>query len=328
VTRRYPRKSTKVSEARYYFIQRFKSATQVLKYASGEDVAAADALSKNTPFLTRDILMKAASGNLITMVTNDGRTWMGAMEANSQIQTLLDAITFEPGAILVRTPAGWLGLEPPTAIQQFLGFDLSVGYPQWMDGGGGGGDPDYMIPLAADFPTAFGTATITDTAHGMCITSAAVGSPQLHGYAQPVGSADFDLYTRLVNSNFWDNYNGACVAIGDSASGKWIIHNYQSTGGAGGVAQGMNVSQYNSITSYGSDAGGGLPAAGPSMWSKIHFDAASKRFSFYCSLDGENWRAQAINNAWLTNPDLIGYGVQADNGGVAPACCIAFSLRQ
>ncbi len=54
--------------------------------------------------------MRAAFGNLVEVTWADGSTSIGRRVANLNIQQLLDSISADDGAMLVRTDVGWLAL--------------------------------------------------------------------------------------------------------------------------------------------------------------------------------------------------------------------------
>jgi hypothetical protein len=86
----------------------------------------------NTPLLTRDILMKAAYGTLLTGTLKNGQLWTGVRMAGGNIQGLLNSITDIPGSILFRNATAWVGL-PPGSADQVLGLSEDGITPEWVD---------------------------------------------------------------------------------------------------------------------------------------------------------------------------------------------------
>lgn len=117
------------------------------------DGAEAVNFSQGTPFLPRDILMKAAYGTLVEANFKDGRTLRSAREVATNAQILLDQITTTPGAMLLRTADEWVGLDPGDA-SYVLTSNGPQALPKWLpaSGGGGGGS------LGSVYNAATGTA--------------------------------------------------------------------------------------------------------------------------------------------------------------------------
>jgi hypothetical protein len=130
----------------------FSAAVKMIKNLSADDCAAASLMARNTPFLDRDLKMKAATGLLLQWIDTDGKVWTGRRQVYPDIQAALDSITTQQGAVLVRTEAGWLGLLPGDP-NQVMTMDAVGKYPLWADsqGGGGGGDGAKVItpPIAS-----------------------------------------------------------------------------------------------------------------------------------------------------------------------------------
>ena len=81
------------------------------------DRIAAEAGSIGTPWLPRDILIAAMYGTLIEIRTKSGQRIVGARTVAADIQALLDQITPQLGAILVRGQDAWIGLGTGLAKQ-------------------------------------------------------------------------------------------------------------------------------------------------------------------------------------------------------------------
>jgi len=96
-------------------VQRFCDQVALIKMAPPELLNEAIALTKNTGWYPRDLLMKAMNGGLVIAYLKDGRVLYGRQDVAQNIQALLDGIDNTIGAILVRTSGGWVGLDPDSA---------------------------------------------------------------------------------------------------------------------------------------------------------------------------------------------------------------------
>lgn len=112
--------------------EEFIKAAALIKHATPEEVQAATDLTRNTPFLIRDVLMMAAYGRLIEGTTKDGVTWKGIRTVAKDMSDLLDMITNVPGSVLYRGDTDWLGLGPGAA-NQLLVVDPTTMKPKWAD---------------------------------------------------------------------------------------------------------------------------------------------------------------------------------------------------
>lgn len=139
------------SAKRQAAINDFVAAVKLIKQATPDEVDAAYKNAVGTPFLPRDLLMAAAYGKMVRVVTTDGQVWRGIRLMQTEIQTMLDSISATPGVILVRTDDGWAALLPGSN-NQVLTLDGATGLPDWKDsqggggGGGGGAATEFYVP--------------------------------------------------------------------------------------------------------------------------------------------------------------------------------------
>jgi hypothetical protein len=133
ITRRWPRPQPRRTAAQLANQAVFASAIRLAKNAIAQERMDADALTKNTPLLQRDVLEMAAYGTLMIGQQADGTLWRSLRIMQNEVQPLLDSITQVVGAILVRSTDGWRGLAPGTIGQALLS-------------GGAGAIPDWGNP--------------------------------------------------------------------------------------------------------------------------------------------------------------------------------------
>lgn len=103
-------------------------------------------LSVGTPYLPRDILTKSAYGTLTYLKFKDGTMMFPAKVMSQEIQAQLNTISTTPGAMLVRTAAEWVALDPGPA-DTVLTAHGAAALPTWSApaGGAGGGWYGYSV---------------------------------------------------------------------------------------------------------------------------------------------------------------------------------------
>jgi hypothetical protein len=131
VWRSLPKSDGAESPARKRQRDTFKLVVQGIKNVPPDDYTAAVELAKNSPYLRRDILMKAAQGTLVHMIDTDGRYWMGTRDAIQAIQPMLDSISATPGAMIYRGTNYWADIAPGSP-GQVLSIDIDTGIPKWV----------------------------------------------------------------------------------------------------------------------------------------------------------------------------------------------------
>lgn len=138
IIRAMPRGNGGTTPKRAILNANFKMLTQLIKRVAVEQRIAVKVVTDNSPYLDRDILMKAAAGRLIAFTDTNGLEWSSARDAMKDIQTLLDNISSAEGSMLVRSDVGWVAILP--GLDGFvMTVDPATGYPQWMEPQGGGG---------------------------------------------------------------------------------------------------------------------------------------------------------------------------------------------
>ena len=110
--------------------QTFASQIAMLKYADGEDVAAAYEHSPGTAYMPRDILMAAMTGNLLITRLSNGTIIAPWRLMSSSIQAMLDSISTDQGTIIYRSNIGWVALDPGTAGNVLTTYGTGID-PAW-----------------------------------------------------------------------------------------------------------------------------------------------------------------------------------------------------
>jgi hypothetical protein len=109
----------------------FKRLVQAQKSSWEIDAVAARAIAGGSQYTWRDVLGRGIVGRLIEMVPIDEEV---ADVAN--IQLLLDEISDQPGAMLMRTDEQWVALVNPSGLT-VLTWDTETAMPVWSDGPAG-----------------------------------------------------------------------------------------------------------------------------------------------------------------------------------------------
>ncbi len=105
--RAWPKKRGKVkSPLQQFWVDWFKTANFLAKYASSSDIRRAKELTQGTAWYPRDILIRAMRGRLFYWTDETGKTFY-PVAALSDISDTLDVLAQEIGNILVRAADRW-----------------------------------------------------------------------------------------------------------------------------------------------------------------------------------------------------------------------------
>lgn len=177
----------------------FANRVARIKQLCAEEQTSAEELAVNTPFLKRDLLMKAQTGNLYTISADDGLTWIGRSVLEPNAQQLLDSIASDVGSILVRSPLGWLGLKIGDA-HQVLTVDGTGDLPEWQDpSSGGGSTPEFQLitPAESSFGENYACAgSIIVPAFGITMQKLGMVMTTVTGGTYRMGIAPYDKSTN------------------------------------------------------------------------------------------------------------------------------------
>lgn len=123
IARSWPKSDGKETPSRALGRATFKQVVKAIKSVCVEDRMAVQELSANTPYLDRDLLMKAAMGTLVQFQDSNGRFWMSTRVAIQGVQAMLDSISAKPGSMLFRAPNYWASIDAPVGDGVMLWSD-------------------------------------------------------------------------------------------------------------------------------------------------------------------------------------------------------------
>lgn len=110
----------------------FAEVTALMHFVDGDTYQWCRDQAKGTLYLPRDILAKLIYGTLMRFEMIDGTYKIGVRMVANDIQKMLDGISQDVGAVLVRTKDGWAAIEPGTA-NQVLAIDAASNLPLWRN---------------------------------------------------------------------------------------------------------------------------------------------------------------------------------------------------
>lgn len=136
--RRWPAKYGKPRSAlQAWWIDWFRQANLLAKYADGLSQVRAKEMTEGTGMYPRDILLKAMRGRLYFWADQDGWKWY-SMAAIQDISESLDVLAQTVGSVLVRATDRWRA-PPAAAIGDVLTYQGDTAPAVWLPAGGGGG---------------------------------------------------------------------------------------------------------------------------------------------------------------------------------------------
>lgn len=129
IAQKWPKKRWHDPPWRKYQQWEFKSAAKIASAPNQWDAATAIVMAKGTDNVPRDFLTAAAMGTLFDIQFADGSTFEPERFMIANAQLTLDQITDTPGAMIYRSPVGWVLVAPgnETDVLQFL-----AGAPSWQ----------------------------------------------------------------------------------------------------------------------------------------------------------------------------------------------------
>ncbi len=183
--RKWPRKRGKPKSAsQLFWIDWFKQANLLAKYADPMTQARSKELTAHTGMYPRDIILAAIRGRLYTWVDENGWRWY-PVAAIQDISESLDVLAQTVGSMLIRYADRWKALDPglEDEVLTLKGTPLIA---QWRPPAGGGGGFTQEVLFGSPF-TPDGSASFMDF--------------DVEGYAQiqfDVKDLDFDASDKPV----------------------------------------------------------------------------------------------------------------------------------
>lgn len=145
VTSKWPKKRGKVATPKQKLAQQaFKDVMLAMKLTAPPIQIFHRLAAVGTPMLPRDSLMAALYGNGPTIPYYSGRK-VKPMANLLLSSTVLDAIGWEPGDLLMRGVDHWEALKKPS-MDAVLFYDQGMNRPVWVDGDSLGGNGGYWMP--------------------------------------------------------------------------------------------------------------------------------------------------------------------------------------
>lgn len=230
-----------------------------------------------------------------------------------------DAATRAVGSGSGDVAAGHRGLPAGGATGQVLakadGDDYNVHWSDPPEGGGGGSGYERAgtivpPPEVSDWTWVNqGTATATDTPHGIRIVAPGVGGTNMRALVREApASGDWTVTAKfhaIFPSKTWLN---CALLLHDANTGRCV--SFDRIGSAGGYA--MRVTKYTSPTVWSADYISSLEG-GNFRWRRIVRSAT--HLTFYYSDNGETWQPyyQSTLTDWLATVTHVGIGVEPVN---------------
>lgn len=136
--RKWPRKrGAPTSERQLYWIDWFRQANLLAKYADPMSQARAKIMTAGTGLYPRDVLLSAMRGRLWHWADSSGWKWY-SMAAIGDISESLDVLAQTLGDVLVRAGDRWRSAGSGD-LDDVLTHQGPDNPPAWLPGGGGGG---------------------------------------------------------------------------------------------------------------------------------------------------------------------------------------------
>jgi hypothetical protein len=127
---------------------------------SADELDAAKEIAGAGGWTWKDVYISHLYGTLFEVHTIDGEFYQGRRILSGQIQALLDSLSSEEGAMLVRTPLGWACLLRGNA-GEVMTMDEPTMLPQWKLPAAQSGGSDMLASPPADGVTGDGTGGAT-----------------------------------------------------------------------------------------------------------------------------------------------------------------------
>ena len=148
--RAWPKKrGTPKSAAQLFWIDWFRQANLLAKYADAQSMISAIELTKGSRWYPRDILLKAMRGRLLYLTDTTGWRWY-PVAATNDVSNSLDTLAQTVGSVLVRAVDRWRA--PPAGVLGNVLTNQGPGAPPIWAGSSGGIEQAELSnsPIVAD----------------------------------------------------------------------------------------------------------------------------------------------------------------------------------
>jgi hypothetical protein len=210
----WPKKrSGKKTPAQAYKEAEFALAAQ---YASNPDPMNLDSAvhqARGVPMVPRDFLMAGAFGTIYKFYFEDGTEWTRYRDVTINAQLVLDQVTDTPGAMLWRSPDGWVEIAPGSNGQTLIVKNNAPSFETYTPPDGGQPQPFYSAPFIIGAGTNIAVNTLSG---GQCFLQAGARITHLGIYAN--GNAP----TARVTPGIWLNVPGVSnnrIGMGPEVTG-------------------------------------------------------------------------------------------------------------
>ena len=257
--------------------------------------------------MARDIALASMRGTLWSY-TNDEGFLRYPMQAYSKISESLNVVTRIPGALLVRGPELWTYVEPGIADGLVLTWDDATQLPKWATPTGGGA---YTPPLVADFPTIVGSpaATTAQASTGPLVLRRAVAdaTSRIAGAMRPLAAPPrtYTFAVRISAQLITNRRFGLIVR--DSATDRCACAVYLHL--LPTSVPRLQWETWNTTALFNASVIFRDYTPTTPVFLRLHDDGTNFRIDY--SADAGNWATltTVARNAWLANPDQIGFGL-------------------
>lgn len=276
--------------------------------------------------MARDIAIASMRGTLWSYATTEGFVRY-PMQAYSKISESLDVLTRVPGAILIRGNLLWTYVTPGATDGLVLTWNDPAQTAEWATPPAGGG---YTPPLVTDFPTIVGSpaATTAQATTGPLVlrrATAAAGSA-LAGAMRPLATPPRTYTFALrIGAQLLSNRR-AGIIVRDSATDRCVAAVYMHL-----LPTSMPRLQWEQWTATNLFQSGVLnrdyvPTA--PIFLRLHDNGTNFRIDY--SADDGNWATltTVLRNAWLANPNQIGFGIGGSSGETIESTVAALHYRE
>ena len=213
--RKWPKKYGKLrSEAQAYWVDWFRQANLLAKYADGMAQARAIAMTKGSGLYPRDVMLKAMRGRLYVWADDNGWKWY-PVAAIQDISESLDVLAQTIGSVLCRAPDRWRSVVPGNP-GDVLTYQGSLAPPEWLPATGAGGFSGGCLAYNSAAVTLLNGAAVKLPFDGETYDTATIHDPVTNNtdFVVPSGTTWIRAsmngrFNGAINGEIWMEINGA-----------------------------------------------------------------------------------------------------------------------